>query len=120
MKLIRFLFAFLVISGLLSAKPARAEWEFHLAPYIWASSLNGSVQAGPLSADIDADFSDLVSALDIGGSLHFEAQQRPWGFFGDFMYVKLSDEENLPAGTIDGEVRSGIYEGGVLRQVTGS
>ncbi|MCP4259955.1 MAG: hypothetical protein GY774_20940 [Planctomycetes bacterium] len=29
-------------------------------------------------------------------------------------------EENLPADTIDGETKSGIYEGGVLHQVTGS
>ena len=97
----------------LFAAPASAEkWEFHLAPYLWAAGLNGNVQAGPLDADIDAGFSDLVSLLDIGGMLHFEASNPRWGLFADAMYIKLSDSENLPVGTVSGETKTGIYEGG--------
>jgi len=101
------------------AVPASAdEWRFHLAPYLWAAGLNGNTQVGPVNSEVDASFGDLVSLLDIGGMVHFEANNPQWGLFADAMYIKLSDEKNLPRGTLSGEAKTSIFEGGVSYRFT--
>ncbi len=104
-----------VLAGALYAAPASAEnWEFHLAPYLWAAGLNGTTQVGQVSVDFDTSFSDLVSLLDVGFMAHFEATNPTWGVFLDLMHIKLSDSKNLPVGSVGGQVKTGIYEGGAL------
>jgi len=96
-----------------SARAADGSWEFHLAPYLWGAGLDGTVGVAGQTADVDLSFSDLVEFADIGGSLHFEAWARPWGWFGDAMYVKLEDETTGPAGgTIRAEMEQTFAEAG--------
>jgi opacity protein-like surface antigen len=97
----------------LYATPASAEkWEFHFTPYLWTAGQSGTVQVGPVGGDVDASFSDVVEFVDAGIAGHFEARNPRWGLFGDVFYVKLSDSANLPAGTISGEIKNRILEGG--------
>ena len=105
--------ASLLVAALYAAPASAQKWEFHLAPYLWAAGQNGSVQAGPVNADIDAGFGDVVEFVDAGFAGHFEATNPNWGLFADYFYVKLSDSANLPAGTIGGEIKNRILEGGV-------
>ena len=43
-------------------KPAESGWEFTVAPYLWAISMDGSVTVGGLEADVDASVNDLLDA----------------------------------------------------------
>lgn len=102
-----------VFAAALYTVPANAQnWEFHLAPYLWAAGQNGTIQAGPVSGDVDASFSDVIEFVDAGFAGHFEARNPQWGLFGDVFYVKLSDSVNLPVGTLGGEIKNRILEGG--------
>lgn len=45
------------------------EWDWKVAPYLWAVNLDGTLSVGPLNQDIDMSFSDILSDLDVGGSV---------------------------------------------------
>jgi hypothetical protein len=103
------------------AAPASAEkWEFHIAPYLWTAGQSGSLQVGPVSGDVDASFGDVVGFVDWNFAAHFEARNPQWGLFADTFYVKLGDSANLPVGTIGGDIKNRILEGGVSYRFTDS
>lgn len=81
---------------LMLTAPAQAEendWEIILAPYLWGTSLDGKTAIGPLPpVDIDASFSDIWDALNIGGSLHTEFRKGKWTFVIDPTYLDLELE----------------------------
>jgi predicted porin len=103
-------------TALLSTQAFAQSWEYSLTPYIWASGLNGTQGVAGRTLEVDAGFSDILEFVDTGLAAHFEAQGDPWGWFADAFYVKLTDKVNLPAATIDGEVKQKIYEAGVSYQ----
>jgi hypothetical protein len=76
-----------------------AEWEFHVAPYLWTAGQNGSVSlpgvSGPV--DIDLDFWDDILE-DLNGALMVigEARKGRYGFAADVMFVRVETEEETP------------------------
>lgn len=92
-------------------------WHFELTPYLWASGFNGTTRVGPLSAETDASFSDLVEKLNGGASLRLEASKNNWLLIFDGMYMSLGDEIRksilgAPFGA-DVEVKMAIVDGAV-------
>lgn len=92
---------------------AQAEWNFRLAPYLWASNLDGTTSIAGHDIDFDASFDDLVSSLDTGGALRFEAETETWGLFADGFIVKLKEDQQTAVGTLGFNVKQEIIEGGV-------
>ena len=87
----RFLVAILVLATWSSASIAQDDGnKFILAPYLWGTSLDGTSTVGTLpSLDVDASFSDLLSNLNFGLSLHTEFHTGPWRFALDPTYLSL-------------------------------
>jgi len=112
--------ASILVAALYAAPASADKWEFHIAPYLWTAGQIGTFQSGPVGGDIDADFGDIVGFVDFGFAAHFEARNPQWGLFADSFYVKLSDSANLPAGTIAGDIKNRILEGGVSYRFTDS
>lgn len=77
--------------------PSDPDWK--VTAYLWAMGLDGSIGIGPIDADIDLSFSDLVSSLNYGGAL---AIRRDWGrnvLVADLNYYSLSpDDVETPLG----------------------
>lgn len=111
----------------LAALPAAAQdpnpatagdgWHFTVAPYLWASSLDGAVSfEGTPEVPVDASFSDILENLDVAASLHFEGRNGRWGFAFDGMYVKLGAQASFelpvrpPGVTMSGEVALEVKE----------
>jgi len=92
---------------------SQAEWSYQLTPYLWASSLDGTTAVAGQDVDFSADFGDLVSALDAGGALHFQAKADTWGYFIDGNFVKLSADDLGLLGGGDVSVDQKIIEAGV-------
>jgi hypothetical protein len=95
--------AFLLQSALTSVAAAQdfsPDPDWKISAYLWMTSLDGTLGIGPIEADIDVGFSDLLSSLDIGGAL---AVRRDWGanmLVGDLTYISLSpDAQPGPAGS---------------------
>ena len=41
-------------------------WHFNLVPYLWMTGIEGDVSVGPLTAPVEASFSDLLEDFDFG------------------------------------------------------
>jgi hypothetical protein len=81
--------------------PAEADWR--VTAYLWAVALEGEVGMGPITADVDLSFSDLLGALNIGGAV---AIRRDWGrnvLVADLSYYSFSpDDVSTPLGGVVG------------------
>lgn len=76
---------------------ATGEWEFSVAPYIWAAAIEGTARIGRLpSADISASFGDIVDNLDFAFMGTAEARRDRFSLFGDVVYVTVSDSTATP------------------------
>ena len=72
-------------------KPAESGWEFHVAPYLWAISMNGSATVKGVKADVDLSFSDIWDELNFALMLEYEARKGNWGLWGNTIYANLGD-----------------------------
>ena len=79
----------------------KGEWEFQVAPYMWALSLDGDITVKGQKSDLDVDFSDIWDQLNMAGMLAFEGRKGNWGFFGDAIYADLGDETKVDGIRID-------------------
>jgi hypothetical protein len=87
------------------------EWDFMIAPYLWASGLDGDVAVRGIPGELNLGFGDIVDVLDGGGLVHFEAHREKWTILADVVYLDLGQElENVP-GEVD--VENAIAEGAV-------
>ncbi len=77
--------------------PSAPDWK--VTAYLWTMALDGTVGIGPIEADMDLSFSDLLSDLNIGGAV---AIKRDWGrnmMVADLQYYSLSpDKVDTPLG----------------------
>jgi opacity protein-like surface antigen len=69
------------------------EWTNAVTPYIWASGMTGKVAVGTpqgsLESDVDLNFGDIVSNLDMGAMVSYEGGRDRWVLLGDLIYMKL-------------------------------
>ena len=83
-------------------KPAESTWEFHIAPYLWAISMNGNVTVKGLEADVDVGFSDIWDELNFAFFLEYEARKGHWGLWGSTIYANLGNSNvSGPRGLIN-------------------
>jgi hypothetical protein len=89
----------LLSAGALAQESGGKERTIILAPYLWATGINGTSTVAPLPPlDIDAGFSDILDNANFAMSLHTEFWFDKWGFVIDPTYISLEMEPELPAG----------------------
>lgn len=110
----------------LAASTARAEdpspdqWQFSIAPYLWATSMNGDVTVRGHKAKVNETFLDILDDTNsiIGFEGHGEAHKGDWGLYLDGVYTRLGARTNpVEAISIDTTVDMSILEGGVLYRI---
>lgn len=75
----------------IAANSAQAEdWRYSLTPYIWAPSLDLSLDIGP-NPPVSGEQS-LLEILDGAFLIQGEARRDRWSFLGEFNYLNLSDD----------------------------
>ena len=74
--IVAFMLAFLSPALAAEEKPAESAWEFHIAPYMCAISMNGNATVKGLEADVDVSFSDIWDELNFAFMLEYEARKR--------------------------------------------
>ncbi len=113
-----------------AGKPAKGgsdgEWNFTVAPYMWAVSMHGKVTVGDYSTSSSMSFSDIMENLQIGGLMHMEARKGRFGFFADPIYLKMKEDKTLtgvgsgaappPTRDITATVETWLVEFGVIYQ----
>jgi hypothetical protein len=82
--------------------PAESDWVFTAAPYAWLSGINGSVASfGAPETDIDLSIGDVLKSLDVGLMGAGEARNGRFLLASDFMWAKLSGDQDLPVGSVE-------------------
>ncbi len=87
-------------SAIITPPPAD-DWDFRITPYGWLAGIEGSTGVGPLVADVDASFGDLLEQLEMATALQFEARKGRWGIIADGLYVELGAEGSTPGPIYD-------------------
>jgi opacity protein-like surface antigen len=93
--------AFVTLSG---ASANADEWTNAITPYIWASGMTGKVSVGtplgPLESDVDLNFGDIVSNLDMGAMVSYEGGRDHWVVLGDLIYMNLGAADTVTQGGV--------------------
>jgi hypothetical protein len=69
-------------------------WHFLVAPYGWASSVEGNATIQNRTTSIHIPFSTLLKYVDFAGEIHIEAGYGPLTLMIDPTYLKLSKDVN--------------------------
>lgn len=78
---------------LLTGPAAAQQWDWKITPYLWASALDGSVTAGPITSRVSMSFSDVVDVLRGGALVRIEGQTDRHGVYSDLVYLRLKESE---------------------------
>lgn len=94
----------LVAAMLIGTGGVAQAWDFAFSPYGWGMNVDGEVGVGDVSAEVSADFKDLVDDLEWGVMLSLEAVNDNNTFvLLDAVHVSLSSRADI-AGTIPAQV----------------
>ena len=98
---------------MMTSPPARAqsdsgEWQFAIAPYLWAAGMDGSMAVAVFEEDIDVPFSDIISNLDFALMGHFDMRNDRWVLSSDLVYVNLGQNNDISEGMIEGTVTADL------------
>ena len=79
-------------AGVIRDDKSESDFEFLFAPYLWGVSLDGDSNG----AELDASFSDILSALNVAVSLHTELHHGKWFAVVDPTYLSLEMDVPTP------------------------
>ena len=83
-----------------SAENSDNGWSFRVAPYVWATALNGDIGVDGIKSHVNASLGEVIDHVDGGAMLTAEARYRRWGLVTDFIYADLADRKFYDAGLI--------------------
>lgn len=67
-------------------------WKWVIAPYLWALSMNGSIQIKGQRAPVNQTFADILSDLNWAGMIWLGAEKGKFGVFLNLIYASLSQD----------------------------
>jgi opacity protein-like surface antigen len=80
------------------------EWQNEITPYIWASGMSGKTvigtPLGPVEADVDLNFGDILSNLDMGAMVSYKGGRDGWVVLGDLIYMNLGATDTSSNGGV--------------------
>src|SRR4030095_2682549 len=112
--------AYLAAASAGAAEPTPDKWQFSIAPYVWATALNGDLAVRGRRADIDASFIDILQDTDsiIGLEGRVEVRKGSWGGYVDGIYNRLGASQDFArAASIDVVNKLGIVEAPVFYRI---
>ncbi|MEZ5313945.1 MAG: hypothetical protein R2862_10000 [Thermoanaerobaculia bacterium] len=105
----------------LSVAPAAADgWKSEVAAYLVAAGLSGRASAGPIVADVDMSFSDILDNLQFGGMAAFSTTDGRWVWMADAVVANVGTTERGEGGALRADLDSDttILEGDFGVQLT--
>jgi hypothetical protein len=73
-------------------RPPEDRWTFTVAPYLWATALDGEASVGGVDADVDLSFGDILDDLAIGGMLLVDVQRGRFGIAVNGVFARLEPD----------------------------
>jgi hypothetical protein len=90
-------------------------WQFTIAAPGWLASMNGTIGVRGVDANIDVPVDEVLQHLDMIFAMRAEAQKGPFGIFGEFIYIGLSDGAQINGliNNIHEQVDLSLVDGGL-------
>lgn len=86
-------FALILMGNAYAEESSPADkWEFDATVYMWGASIGGQSASG---SDVDIDFNDLFSNLEMAFMGAFGAHKGNWSILTDVIYMNVKDEETI-------------------------
>ena len=83
---------------------AAAEWKHEFAPYLWGSAMEGTVGIGPVTAEAEMSFSDILDDLEFGFMGTYRASRDRYSITVDAIYMGLGATEKGPGGAVKADI----------------
>ena len=107
-----------VLGVLVCSIPAGAQiqspYKYQLTPYLWASSIDGTVGARGRTVEVDQSFSDIWHDLTFAGMATFEGRWNRWVLLTDGLFINLSTDRtrqgNVLSSTAEAKVKLFIFD----------
>lgn len=93
-----------------TAQSSSNEWEFSIAPYLWAAGMDGTMTIAAIEEEIDVPFSDVISNLDFALMGHFDMRNDRWVLSSDLIFVDLGQSEDIGGGTVTAGIDMTLLE----------
>jgi hypothetical protein len=97
--------AWAALALLATAAPAAAQstdaadtgdrWLVRIAPYLWATSLDGNARVKGIESDVDLPFGDILEDLSLAGMLLADIQKGRFGVAVNGVFARLTPENEL-------------------------
>jgi len=76
-----------------------SSWELNVTPYIWFTGVQADLGFRDNElGQVQADFSDILKNIKMGGMFHTEASNGKWIIMGDLIYAKIKKDGSLDIG----------------------
>jgi hypothetical protein len=75
-------------------EPAGDQWVIRVAPYLWATSLDGNATVKGIKSDVDLSFSDILKDLSLAGMLLADVQKGNFGVAVNGVFARLSPDND--------------------------
>ncbi len=92
------------------AQSSSNDWQFAVAPYLWAAGMDGTMTIANLEQDIDVPFSTIIENLDLALMGHFDMRNERWVLSSDLIFVDLEHSEDLSRGTVTAGMDLTLFE----------
>jgi hypothetical protein len=93
-----------------AAQSSSGEWQYTIAPYLWAAGMDGAITVKGVEANVDVPFSDVISDLDFAAMAHFDMKNERWVVSSDLVYVDLGSSTDIAQGTATATVTQTLFE----------
>ncbi len=94
-----------------------AEWSHTVTPYLWGSGMSGktavgtATPAGPLEADVDVGFGDILSNLKFGAMASYRGDRSDgWVVMADAIYMSLEADKRSTVGPVLVDTTVGVKQ----------
>ena len=83
-----------------SAQKGAGDWQFAVAPYLWAAGMDGTMAIANFEEDIDVPFGTIIDNLDLALMGHFDMRNDRWVVMSDLIFVDLEDRQERALGNL--------------------
>ena len=99
----------ILVTPQVMAQSSSSEWQFNIAPYLWAAGMDGTMTIADNEVDIDVTFSDLIGDQEFALMGNFDMRNDRWVVSSDLVFVDLEQSEDIASeGRTLGTVTAGM------------
>jgi hypothetical protein len=78
-----------------TTEPPGDRWHVTVAPYLWATAMDGHASVGDIKADVDVPFSDILKDLSFGAMMLVDVERGRFGVGVNGLFARVSSDTDV-------------------------